>query len=66
MMVSRTSGYSVEQLEQVYSALMSELWATRGEWDRGKVARGVWKAFDEIREDIEYMQSIAQGSMDVE
>lgn len=56
----------MEQLEQVYSALMSEIWATRGEWDRGKVARGVWKAFDEIREDIEYMQSIAQGSMDVE
>lgn len=64
--VHQTSGCSVEQLEQVYSALMSEIWRTRGEWDRGKVAREVGRCFEEVMDDIKYMQDISAGSLEIE
>ena len=63
--VSRTSGYGVEQLEQVYSAMMSEIWRTRGSWDRGEVARHVASVFEDVMDDIKMCQGVANGSMEL-
>ena len=48
----RTSGFSVEQLEQVYSRLMDVIWKTRGEWNRKEVAKQVGKAFNSVVADM--------------
>lgn len=48
----KTSGLSVEQLEQVNSTLMDTLWTTRGNWDRGKVLEQVAGAFNVVLEDM--------------
>ena len=64
--VDQTSGCSVEQLEQIYSAMMSEIWRTRGIWDRGKVAVGVHGVFADVMEDIHVCQVIGAGSMEFE
>ena len=64
--VSQTSGCSVEQLEQIYSALMSEIWKTRDDWDRGKVGRKVGEVFEETMEDIQSCQGMAAGSWEIE
>ena len=54
----------MEQLEQVYSALMSEIWRTRGDWDRRRVAGMVATAFEEVEGDIMGMQDVGQWSME--
>ena len=64
--VSQTSGRSVEQLEQVHSALMNELWRTRGEWDRGKVAVQLRRVLADVMVDIHSCQGSAAGSMEIE
>lgn len=52
----RTSGFSVEQLEQVNSALMDVMWKTRGEWNRKEVAKQVSKAFNAVVADMKEVQ----------
>ena len=64
--VAQTSGCSIEQLEQVYSALMNEIWRTRGEWDRGKVALQLNRVFADVMTDIHSCQGLAAGSMEIE
>lgn len=64
--VAQTSGCSVEQLEQIYSALMKEIWKTRGEWDRGKVAMQLNRVFADVMADIHSCQGLAAGSMEIE
>jgi len=49
----KTTGLSVEQLEQVNSILMDTLWKTRGEWDRGRVLDKVASAFNAVMEDMQ-------------
>jgi len=48
----KTSGLSVEQLEQVNSVLMDILWKTRGEWDRRVVLDEVVDGFNETLKDM--------------
>lgn len=50
---SRTTGCSVEQLEQVNSVLMDTVWRTRHEWNRSVVALAVASAFNKVLEDME-------------
>lgn len=64
-LTEQTSGYSVEQLEQVYSALMDQIWQTRGEWNRVKVIDEVRAAFDEVSEDIKACQDLCDRSMEI-
>jgi SpoVK/Ycf46/Vps4 family AAA+-type ATPase len=52
----RTSGFSVEQLEQVNSALMDVIWKTRGEWNRKEVAKQVGEAFNDVVADMKEVQ----------
>ena len=55
-LTDRTSGCTVEQLEQINRELMDEVWKTRDEINRSKVLAALSKAFNEIIEDIEEMQ----------
>ncbi|KAL4872183.1 hypothetical protein BDV12DRAFT_193629 [Aspergillus spectabilis] len=57
-MTQRTSGCSVEQLEQINTALMDFLWRTRSEWNRSKVAAGIQNAFNDVLEDMQAVQEI--------
>ncbi|KAE8350775.1 hypothetical protein BDV28DRAFT_31914 [Aspergillus coremiiformis] len=57
-LTQRTSGCSVEQLEQINTSLVDYLWRTRGEWNRSKVAAGIRDSFNEILEDMQAMQEI--------
>lgn len=64
--VDQTGGCSIEQLEQIYSALMSEIWNTRDDWDRGRVAKKLGKIFEETLQDIDQCQGIGPGSMEID
>lgn len=57
-LTQRTSGCSVEQLEQINTSLVDYIWRKRGEWDRNKVAAGVIDTFNEVLEDMQAMQEI--------
>ena len=65
-LVGETSGCSVEQLEQIYSALMSEIWRLRDFWDRAVVVRSVGEVFRSVMEDIRICQGISAPSMEIE
>ena len=60
----RSSGCSVEQLEQLYSAIMSEVWNSRHEWNRRVLMETVKKRFDEEVRDIEELQGRALASQE--
>lgn len=60
----RTSGCSVEQLEQIYSAIMDKIWKTKGEWDRRKVVETCRTVVDDCLADMRECQSFLAGSMD--
>ncbi|KAL9112001.1 MAG: hypothetical protein Q9227_003621 [Pyrenula ochraceoflavens] len=53
----QTSGCSVEQLEQVNSAMMDCVWKLRGRWNRTEVAAAVKQTFNEVMGDIQEMQA---------
>lgn len=64
-LTNQTSGFSVEQLEQVYSALMNKIWKIRGEWNRTKVIADVKAEFKDVTEDIKSCQDPLDGSMEI-
>ena len=55
-LADRTSGCSVEQLEQIYRELMDEIWKTRGEWNRMTVLSTLMSVFNDTIGDIELVQ----------
>ncbi|CAI7571901.1 unnamed protein product [Penicillium bialowiezense] len=59
-----TSGFSVEQLEQVNTNLMDYVWHMRGEWNRTLVADGLGKTYNEVLEDMQGMQMIGDISQE--
>ncbi|KAA8642217.1 hypothetical protein EYZ11_007455 [Aspergillus tanneri] len=61
-LAQRTSGCSVEQLEQINTSLMDYLWSMRGEWNRSRVAVGIQDTFNEVLEDMQAMQDIGPMS----
>lgn len=60
--VEQTSACTVEQLEQIYSGLMAEIWRTRGDWNRSTVVDCVKDVFNELIEDITWSQAMGPGS----
>lgn len=60
----KSSGCSIEQLEQVNRELMNTLWEMRGEYNRTRVATELSKVFNEAITDIESMQKVLQPSQD--
>ena len=63
-LVVKTSACTVEQLEQIYSALMSEIWRTRGEWNRVKVAEDLRELLNATLADMLECQEFGKGSME--
>jgi ATPase family AAA domain-containing protein 2 len=61
-LVDRTSGCSVEQLEQINRELMDEIWRTRGEWNRMAVLSALTSVFNDTIGDIELIQGKLDGS----
>lgn len=66
VLVYSTSGSSVEQLEQIYSALMDKIWKTRGNWNRALVATEIRNEFEDVMEDIRACQEFGAGSLEIE
>ena len=63
-LVKRSSGSSVEQLEQINASLMDAIWRTRGEWNRNRVSTVVKDAFNATISDIEACQRILKPSQE--
>lgn len=63
-LVGKTSGCSVEQLEQVNSVLMDHVWRTRGSWDRVRVVNDAGSILDELLEDMGTLQGFGKSSME--
>ena len=61
-LVKRSSGLSVEQLEQVNASMMDAIWKGRGDWNRNHVAKNVERAFNETVKDIEQCQTVMNPS----
>lgn len=58
----RTSGFTVEQLEQINTHLMDCLWKKRGEWDRTKVAVSLQEEFNDVFQDMQQNQEFMSMS----
>ncbi|KAJ5088187.1 hypothetical protein N7456_011803 [Penicillium angulare] len=65
-LTERTSGHSVEQLEQINTYLMDYVWHMRGEWNRTIVAKGVTEIFNEVLDDMQAVQEVGPTSLDAE
>lgn len=65
-LVDRSSGCSIEQLEQINRELMETLWKMRGEYNRNQVAGALIKVFNETITDIEEMQKVLNPSQDLD
>jgi hypothetical protein len=63
-MTDKASGCTIEQLEQINRDVMSEIWRTRGEWNRMKVISHVTTVFNDTIGDIEQMQSMGPQSQE--
>lgn len=57
-LTQKTSGFSVEQLEQINTSLMDCVWRMRGEWDRNRMTAIVIETFNEVLKDMQEMQEI--------
>lgn len=61
-MTRRSTGLSLEQIEQVNAALMDVIWRQRGDWNRNRVWVGVQRVFNEVVDDIERCQVVLDPS----
>lgn len=64
-LAQRTSGCTIEQLEQINRELMDHIWASRHEWNRMKVLNELVKVFNDTIADIEEIQVVGQSSQDL-
>ncbi len=63
-LLSKTSGLSVEQLEQVNATLMDCIWKGRADWNRDAVLKSVMDGFNAVIKDIEEVQAVFGPSQD--
>lgn len=63
-LVTKSSGCSLEQLEQICAALMETVWEGRREWNRNKVVHRVIEAFNAVIVDVQEMQRVARESQE--
>ncbi|KAK8124812.1 Tat-binding-like protein 7 [Apiospora kogelbergensis] len=63
-LTSRTTGCTIEQLEQLTREMMAEIWSTRGEHNRMRVLHSVQRVFNEAITDIEQTQRVQKSSQD--
>lgn len=60
--VDKSTGLSVEQLEQVMAAMMEAIWQTKTDWNRNHAMNAVRMAFNETIKDIEEIQGVNKPS----
>lgn len=60
--VSKTSGLSLEQMEQVNASIMDVIWKQRGDWNRNRVWVAVQTVFNDTVTDIENCQKTLDPS----
>ncbi|KAI1144374.1 AAA-domain-containing protein [Hypoxylon sp. FL0543] len=65
LLTERTSGCTIEQLQQIFREMMVEIWKTRGESNRMKVLNSVTRVFNLAIHDIATMQGMFQPSQSV-
>jgi hypothetical protein len=63
-LVARSSGLTVEQLEQVNASIMDAIYTTRESWNRNVVVTAVSDAFNATVSDIEACQKVLQWSQE--
>lgn len=63
-LVIRSSGLSVEQLEQIQAALMDAIWQSRRDHNRVRVSKGLETAFNDVIKDIENCQRLLKASQE--
>ena len=63
-LVDKSSGCSLEQLEQINAALMDAIWQHRADYNRNAVLKSVGEAFNIIIRDIQAMQDILKSSQE--
>ena len=63
-LVEKSSGCSLEQLEQINATLMETIWENRREWNRVQVVHHVGEAFNTIITDIQEMQRLQKQSQE--
>ena len=61
-LVNKTSTCTVEQLEQIHSGLMDEIWKTRGSWNRIMVVDGMRNVLEDLLDDIARCQRLGSDS----
>lgn len=64
-LTERTSGCTIEQLEQINRELMDHIWTSKHEWNRMKVLGQLAQIFNETIRDIEEEQGVGQSSQDI-
>lgn len=64
-LTERTSGCTIEQLEQINRELMDHIWLSRHEWNRMKVLNQLVKIFNDTISDIEDMQGVGLSSQEL-
>jgi len=63
-LIKRSSGLTVEQLEQVNASIMDAIYSTRDQWNRIVAITAVLKAFNETISDIEACQRVLKPSQE--
>jgi hypothetical protein len=63
-LVARSSGLTVEQLEQVNASIMDAIYSTRELWNRNLAITAVTDAFNATVSDIEACQKVLQWSQE--
>lgn len=63
-LIKRSSGLTVEQLEQVNASIMDAIYSTREQWNRNLVIKAVSDAFNECVSDIEACQRVLKASQE--
>lgn len=63
-LVTKSSGLTVEQLEQVNASIMDAIYSTREQWNRNMVIKAVSEAFNETVSDIEACQRVLKASQE--
>lgn len=61
-LTERSSGLSLEQMEQVNASIMDVIWKQRGDWNRNRVWVAAQAVFNETVDDIEACQGIMDPS----
>ncbi|KAG6022866.1 hypothetical protein E4U41_002143 [Claviceps citrina] len=58
VLTDRTSGCTIEQMEQINRELMDEIWKSRREWNRHRAVGNLSKVFNDTIGDIELSQGV--------